>query len=175
MANIVYIATSLDGFIAAKDGGIDWLMEVPNPDGSDYGFAEFMNRIDAILMGRNTFETAAGFDMWIYTKKVFVLSSKLKEIPERLRDKAELVTGSPGEIVDKLGAKGYRNLYIDGGKTINSFLAEDMIDELIITTIPIVLGDGIPLFERKDRSLRLEHISTDIFHGGLVKSRYRRR
>jgi len=81
MPIIVYIATSLDGHIAKKDGSIDWLMEVPNPDNSDYGFSEFIERIDGIIMGRNTFETVVGFDQWPYSKPVFVLSNNLKKPP----------------------------------------------------------------------------------------------
>ena len=86
MANYVYIATSLDGFIADKDGGLDWLMEIPNPDKSDYGFAEFMNTVDALLMGRKTFEIVVSFGQWPYTKPVFVLSNSLKEIPDNFFD-----------------------------------------------------------------------------------------
>ncbi len=71
MANYVYIATSLDGFIADKDGGLDWLMEIPSPDNSDYGFAEFMDRVDALVMGRNTFDKVVTFGEWPYTKHRF--------------------------------------------------------------------------------------------------------
>lgn len=146
MPNIVYIATSLDGYIAKKDGGIDWLTEIPNPDGSDFGFSEFINDIDAIVMGRNTFELVLTFDGWPYTKPVYVLSSTLNSLPKKLIGKAELIKGDPLSVVKELNAKKFYSLYIDGGKTIQAFLSLNLIDELIITQIPILLGGGIPLF-----------------------------
>jgi len=93
MSNIVYIATSLDGFIARKDGSLDWLMEYPNPEKSDFGFASFLDRIDGIIMGRKTFEVVLGFREWPYTKPVFVLTTSLKEMPAHLRNKAALCQG----------------------------------------------------------------------------------
>ena len=87
MRNVIYIATSLDGFIAAKDGSIDWLMEIPNPEGSDFGFAEFFENIDAVVLGRNTFESVLSFGQWPYTKPVFVLSNSLKTVPGHLAEK----------------------------------------------------------------------------------------
>jgi len=175
MANIVYIATSLDNFIARKDGSIDWLMEIPNPDNSDYGFLSFMNRIDCIIMGRSTFETVAAFREWPYTKPVFVLSSSLKEVPVELKDVAEIIQGNLRELLASLKTRGMKDLYIDGGKTIQSFLKLDLIDELIITRIPIILGSGIPLFGDMDVEIKFDLISTDVLHGGLVKSSYSRK
>lgn len=174
MANYVYIATSIDGYIAAEDGGLDWLMSIPNPEDSDFGFAEFMDEVDAILMGRHTFETLLGFDEWIYTKPVFVLSSTLKEVPEAYRGKVELLSGGLRDVMDALAARGYANLYIDGGITIQRFLEEDLIDELIITLIPVVLGKGIPLFAPMDRELKFRYVSTNVYNGMLVKNRYTR-
>ena len=122
MSNIVYIATSLDGYIADSDGGLDWLQTVPNPHQDDLGFNDFMAGIDALVMGRNTFDVVCGFGgEWPYPKPVFVLSSSLKEIPDEYRDKAELVSGSLDEVVASLHQKGFRNLYIDGGKTVQGF------------------------------------------------------
>ena len=172
MANIVYIATSLDGFIARKNGNVDWLTEIPNPGKSDFGFSDFMQRIDGIIMGRNTFELVLSFDQWPYTKPVFVLSKKMKEIPEKLRAKAEIIQGDLQAITKTLKSKGFTNLYIDGGKTIQGFLKQDLIDELIITRIPIILGSGIPLFAEMDSELKLEHVETDIINNALVKSKY---
>ena len=91
MSNIVYIATSIDGYIAKKDGGLDWLNEVPNPDKSDFGFSNFMDSIDAIIMGRNTFEIVLSFGEWPYNKPVFVLSNTLKTVPDNLKNKAEIL------------------------------------------------------------------------------------
>lgn len=174
MSNYVYIAQSLDGYIADRDGGIDWLLEIPNPEDSDFGFSEFMNRIDAVVMGRKTFESVMGFDMWIYTKTVYVISASLKSLPEKYRDKAALLNLEPRQIIDTLKKDGMENLYIDGGALIQSFLAQDLIDELIITTIPILLGGGIPLFGELQNSLRFRHIKTEVLIDLLVKNYYRR-
>ena len=175
MPNIVYIATSIDGYIARKDGNIDWLMEIPNPDHSDYGFSAFMERIDGIVMGRKTFDLVVSFGKWPYSKPVFVLSNSLNSVPDHLKGKAEIVRGNLKLLLDSLYQNGYTNLYIDGGKTIQSFLRQDLIDEIIITRIPIILGSGIPLFENMDSEIRFEHIETEIFNNALVKSRYIRK
>lgn len=175
MANIVYIATSLDGFIAKKNGDLDWLMETPNADNDDFGFSEFQKRIDAILMGRKTFEQVLKFGEWPYKKPVFVLSRTLKSIPEELSGKVEIIHGNPTDVVDQLNSQNYHNLYIDGGVTVQGFLEQELIDELIITRIPILLGDGIPLFSNLDKEQRFEHIATEIFNGTLVKSSYKKR
>ncbi|MGI9276141.1 MAG: dihydrofolate reductase family protein [Endozoicomonas sp.] len=175
MSNIVYIATSLDGYIADSDGGLDWLQTVPNPEHDDFGFAEFMAGIDALVMGRNTFDVVCGFGgEWPYPKPVFVLSSSLKEIPAEYKDKAELVCGSLKEVVESLRQRGFNNLYTDGGKTIQSFLQAGMIDEMIITRIPILLGGGIPLFGSLPEHMTFEHVGTKVLLDALVQSHYRR-
>ena len=175
MTNIVYIATSLDGYIADKDHGLDWLNCVPNPHQDDMGFAEFMKGIDALVMGRNTFETVCGFDIpWPYAKPVFVLSKTLKSVPEKVQGKVELINGSLEDVVAILNQKGFERLYIDGGKTVQNFLAEDMIDEMIISRIPVVLGGGIPLFGSLPELQMFEHISTDVKVNAVVQSHYRR-
>lgn len=139
MTNYVYIATSLDGFIATPDGGLDWLFDIPNPDQSDYGYSEFMGGIDAIVMGRNTFEKVLTFSDWPYNKPVFVLSNSLTAVPEPIVAQAEIVKGDIKSLVNQLHQRGYQNLYVDGGKTIQSFLKADLIDEMIITRVPILL------------------------------------
>ncbi len=111
MANYVFIATSLDGFIATSDGGLDWL-EVPNPEKSDYGYAEFISGIDAIVIGRNTFEKVLTFGDWPYDKPVFVLSNNLSELPEVIADKVEIVKGDIKKLTAQLNQRGYNNLYI---------------------------------------------------------------
>jgi len=174
MPIIVYIVTSLDGHIAKKDGNIDWLMEVPNPENSDFGFSEFMERIDGIIMGRNTFETVVGFDQWPYSKPVFVLSNTLKTLPGGYEDKAQIVKGELKNIVASLETKGIKRFYIDGGKTIQSFLQEDLIDEMIITRIPTILGSGIPLFIDMDTELKFKVVNTEVLNQDLVKSTYLR-
>lgn len=172
MANIVYIATSIDGYIAREDGSIDWLMEVPDNENEDYGFSEFMERIDGIVMGRKTFETAIGFGQWLYTKPVFVLSRTMDRVPDVVTGKAAIIQGNPGEIIAALREKGFRNLYIDGGQTIQEFLRQDMIDEIIITRIPVLLGSGIPLFGSIEKDLKFKHVETTTYQNSLVKTRY---
>ncbi|WMO16695.1 dihydrofolate reductase family protein [Pseudoalteromonas piscicida] len=173
MANIVYIGASLDGFIAGKNNCLDWLHDLPNSEGSDLGFADFMARVDAIIMGRNTFETIQGFDCeWPYNKPVFVLSNTLKEVPKVFSDKVSLVRGELTDIVKQLAQQGFKNLYIDGGKTIQSFLQQDLIDELIITTIPTILGGGIPLFGGLNEPLKFRHVNAVRYLDCVVKNYY---
>ncbi len=174
--NSVFIATSLDGYIADKNGGIDWLHAIPNPGKDDMGYIEFTNRIDALLMGRTTFETVLGFDIdWPYNKPVFVLSNKLKEIPESLKDKVFLVKGDLREIVKQIHEKGYKRLYIDGGTTIRNFLKEDLIDEMVLTTIPILLGGGSSLFSELPNELKFELLGTKTFLNQITQSHYKRK
>jgi len=176
MSSKVFIATSLDGYIADREGKVDWLNSIPNPDGSDYGFAGFMEGLDALLMGRRTFETVCGFGgVWPYSKPVFVWSSTLQAVPDALQYKVEIVNGSVDSVLDGLHLRGFVRLYVDGGRTIQSFLAEDLIDELIITKIPILLGGGIPLFGVLPGPLQFEHVGTTSFSGGLVQSNYVRK
>lgn len=173
MSNYVYIAASLDGFIARADGSLDWLTELDNPEQTDYGYNDFISRIDAIVMGRGTYETVSRFATWPYTKPVFVLSSTLN--PENPPGAKITVTAlAPSELVKELDARGYHHLYIDGGKTIQSFLACDLIDELIITRVPVLLGTGIPLFGALAHELAFKHLETVVYKNGLVKSRYLR-
>jgi dihydrofolate reductase len=174
MSNIVYIATSLDGFIAKKDGGIDWLLNIPNQDNSDYGFCEFMKTIDAIVMGRITYELVLTFNQWPYNKPVFVLSSTLKSVLENMSGKVEIINGEPVAIVKQLNARNYNNLYIDGGVTIQGFLKHDLIDEMVITRLPVLLGEGIPLFAGLTAEQKYEHVKTEVFNNFLVRSSYKR-
>jgi dihydrofolate reductase len=175
MSNTVYIATSIDGYIAREDGSIDWLMDLPNPGNSDYGFSVFLERIDGIIMGRKSFETVLGFNVWPYTKPVFVLSNSLAGLPGELSGKAEIIKGELKRIIELLKDRGINNLYIDGGKTIQNFLKEDLIDEMIITRIPILLGSGIPLFDKGNLELKFEHAGTEVYNNMLVRSRYLRK
>ena len=172
MSNYIFLATSLDGFIAARDGSLDWLTEIPNPENSDYGFADFMAGIDAVVMGRKTFETVLGFGEWPYAKPTFVLSSSLDGVPERLAGKVELASGDPHGVVAQLNKRGYYDLYVDGGQTVQRFLEADLIDEMIITRAPILLGEGIPLFGALSRRLKFRHAGTETFNGMLTKSYY---
>ncbi|SFU18095.1 Dihydrofolate reductase [Algoriphagus locisalis] len=173
MKNSVFIATSLDGFIAGKNDELDWLSTFPEIDHIDTGFNAFTASIDALLMGRNTFEVVAGFEgEWFYKKPVFVWSNSLTEVPEKLKDKAFLVKGSIKEALSEVHGKGYQKLYIDGGKTIQSFLKEDLIDEMIITTIPVLLGSGIPLFADLPKRLVFECINSTRFLDKVVQNHF---
>jgi dihydrofolate reductase len=174
--NKVFIATSLDGYIADKNRGIDWLNNIPNPDNIDMGYAEFISQTDALIMGRNTFKTVCGFDMdWPYQLPVFVLSNTMTRIPDEYRDKAVLVKGNLPDILARLHMKGYHRLYIDGGKAIQSFLEEDLIDELTITTIPVILGGGIPLFAELPQKLEFICVSSKLFLGKVAQNHYVRK
>ena len=171
----VYLGLSLDGFIADKDGGVAWLDMVHVPEGDDLGYAVFMQDVDALVMGRVTFDTVLGFDVpWPYDKPVYVWSRRAVAIPEALEGKAFGIQGSPEEIVATLAAAGHTRLYIDCGKTVQAFLAADLVDELILTRLPIVLGEGIPLFGALPKPLPLKHVRTEVLLGQLVKSTYRR-
>ncbi len=175
-SNVVFIGRSMDGYIADKNNGLDWLQSVPNPDNLDMGYKKFINGIDALVMGRTTFEMVCSFDMdWPYSKPVFVLSRTLESIPEAYRGKVELVKGSLPEVLGQIHRKGFVRLYIDGGATIQSFLKEDLIDEMILTTIPIVLGGGVPLFSELPKELEFEHIESSVFLNAIVQDRYRRK
>jgi len=176
MSNIVYVATSLDGYVSDKEGSIAWLESIPNPDHNDFGWKDFIKRIDALVMGRKTFETVLGFGVkWPYPKKVFVLSHNKDIVPKKLKDKVILIQGTPKEIVTDLNAKGYKNLYIDGASVIQEFLKEDLIDEIIINKIPILLGGGTSLFGDLSKHLMFEHTSTEILLNEMVMSRYKRK
>ena len=173
--NSVFIATSLDGYIADKDGGIEWLHSIPNPDNIDMGYGNFTSNIDAIVMGRATFETVCGFDMdWPYQKPVFVLSNTLTEIPEKFKDNAQLVKGTLTEILEQIHQQGCHRLYIDGGTTIQGFLKEDLIDDMIITTIPILLGGGLPLFSALSKKLEFECTESKVYLNKIVQNHFRR-
>ncbi len=176
LSNIVYIGTSLDGYISAPDGNLDWMSYIPIPEGDDLGFAEFISRIDAVVMGRLTFETLVGFGVgWPYPVPGLVLSSTLSSAPPDLADHVEFANGTPHEIVELAKAKGFENLYIDGGQTIQNFMREDLIDELVISQIPLLLGGGVRLFGELDQRLNFELVSTETLLSQIVKSRYRRK
>lgn len=171
---VIYIAISLDGYIARKDGNIDWLMDIPNPGKSDYGFGDFMESIDAIVMGRNTFDKVNSFGTWPYNKPVFVLSNSLTEVPSLLKEKAEILSGDQESILEFLKKKGYIKIYVDGGKTIQHFLESELVDEMILSKIPILLGSGIPLFGYLKNDQKFEHTKTDVYDSGIVKSHYKK-
>ena len=167
----VYIGTSLDGFIAKKDGNIDWLTQYANDD-AIHAYEEFMNGIDAIVLGMGTFEKILTFPSWPYEKKAFVLSTTLKELPDTLKDKADLLSMKPKELLSYLSGMGFSSVYVDGGNVIQGFLKEDLIDDLIISKVPVMIGNGIPLFGFLSADLKFKHMRTDTQSNGLVRSYY---
>jgi len=169
----VYIGTSLDGFIARKDGSFDWLSKYADQDAVD-AYKEFIAGIDVIVIGRGTFETVMSFPDWPYHLPVVVLSKSMREIPLELEEKVSLSDLVPTQLLKELSKAGYRSAYIDGGKVIQSFLSEDLIDELIIARVPALLGGGIPLFGLLERDLEFEHQKTSPYPNGLVRSYYKR-
>jgi dihydrofolate reductase len=172
----VFIATSVDGFIAGVDGDIEWLHRPEFDDAMSLGltYSNFISTVDAIVMGRNTFEKALTFDQWYYKgTEVIVLTSRQLEIPSELEGKVREMNGSPVEIVSKLASEGKKHLYIDGGVTIQRFLEAGLIDELTITEIPILLGSGIPLFGNVSKTHLLKLIEVNTSEKGVVQKRYK--
>lgn len=169
MNAFVFIGTSLDGFIARANGALDFLPDEPEP----HGYEEFFASVDTLVIGRNTFETVMGFPEWPYgSKRVVVLSSRSLDLSAVRGGVVEQMNGTPAEIVSRLAASGARNLYIDGGITIQRFLRAGLIQRLIITRVPVLIGEGIPLFGSLLRDIRLKHVSTQHYPSGLVKSEY---
>jgi dihydrofolate reductase len=171
----VFVGVSLDGFIARLNGDLDWLMGEGGGDSAEYGYNEFIADIDAIVMGRRTFEKVLTFDKWYYGGKRVVVLSNLPLDLSLARDRGgvvELMGGSPAEIVSKLAASGARRLYVDGGITIQQFLCVGLIHRLIISRLPVLIGEGIPLFGSLPRDICLSHIATRTYPGGMVQSEY---
>jgi dihydrofolate reductase len=165
----VFIGTSLDGFIARADGGLDWL---PAGGGEEHGYEAFIATVDALVIGRKTYETVLAFDTWPYgDKPVFVLSTR-PLAPAPPGAVVERMSGAPAEIVSQLSARGVGHVYVDGGITIQRFLQAGLIQRLIITRIPVLLGSGIPLFGPLERDIVLKHVGTRQYASGLVQSEY---
>ena len=172
----VYVATSLDGFIARRDGSIDWLDEANGavPEGEDCGFAAFMDSVDVLIMGRRTYEQVLSFGQWPYGQTpVVVLSHSPITVPPYLAATVSFCSESPRALLDRLAEEGAKHVYIDGGTTIHGFLQESAIDAITITSVPVVIGDGIPLFARMDKAIKLTHVNTTVYDFGFVQSTYR--
>lgn len=171
----VYIAASIDGFIARPGGEIDWLLrpEYTPTEMRGLSYDDFISTVDAIVMGRHSYEKALSFDSWPYEKTpVVVLSSSGVKVPAHLSGKVRVEAGTPWEIVAGLAAEGKKHLYIDGGVTIQRFLAAGLIDEITITQIPILLGAGIPLFSAEGSEHPLRLIDSAASDNGFVQVRY---
>jgi dihydrofolate reductase len=166
----VFIGTSVDGFIARKNGALDFL---PEGGGEPHGYNEFIKSVDALVIGRKTYETVLDFPDWPYGKKrVIVLSGRPLDFSKVRGGVAEQMSGSPKEIAEKLAKSGVQHIYVDGGVTIQRFLAAGLIDRMIITRVPVLIGEGIPLFGVLPRDIRLRHVATQHYASGLVKSEY---
>ena len=165
----VFVGTSLDGFIARTNGGLDFL---PPGGGEPHGYDEFIATVDALVIGRKTYETAMAFDTWPYGEKpVFVLSTRALATPPP-GAVVERMWGEPIEIVSRLEARGIRHAYVDGGITIQQFLQAGLIQRLIITRVPVLIGEGIPLFGALQRDIAFKHVQTRQYPSGLVQSEY---
>jgi dihydrofolate reductase len=165
----VFIGTSLDGFIARVNGDFDFL---PPGGGESHGYEEFIASVDALVIGRKTYETVLAFNAWPYgAKPVFVLSTG-PLAPAPVGARVEHMSGDPAAIVSQLDARGVRHAYIDGGITIQQFLQARLIQRLIITRVPVLIGTGIPLFGPLQRDIILRHIETRQYASGLVRSEY---
>jgi dihydrofolate reductase len=166
----VFIGTSVDGFIARPNGELDFL---PPDGGEPHGYNEFIAEIDALVIGRKTFETVLAFPDWPYgEKRVVVLSSCPLDLSAAKGGVVEQMAGPPAEIVSKLAATGAHHLYIDGGITIQGFLRAGLIQRIIITRVPVLIGEGIPLFGRLPHDIQLRHVSTQPYKSGLVRTEY---
>jgi dihydrofolate reductase len=174
MKTAVFVGTSVDGFLARRNGQLDFLAEA---EGVPHGFEEFMASVDAYVMGRKTFEWVGrairreGAD-WPIEKPVFVLTHR----PSRLRiprgATCEPIQGTPAQVIARLDRRGFRSLYVDGGETIQQFLRSGRVDRLIVTRVPVLIGSGIPLFGPLPRDVRLHHVRTRVIGGRFVQTEY---
>ena len=166
----VFVGTSVDGFIARPNGELDFL---PPGGGEPHGYDEFIASVDALVIGRNTFETVLAFPAWPYgDKRVVVLTSRPLDLSAVRGGKVEQMSGPPSDIVAQLAATGAHHLYIDGGITVQRFLRAGLVQRLVITRVPVLIGDGIPLFGALPRVVRLHHVATQHYPSGLLKSEY---
>ena len=171
----VYIATSLDGFIARNDGGLDWLTQANAtvPDGQDLGFHAFMDSVDALIMGRKTYEQVLSFGEWPYGRKpVVVLSRNSVSFPQGVPDTVTHSSEPLRDLLKRLSDEGVEQVYVDGGATIQGFLSEDLVDEITVTVIPVILGGGIPLFGSYENDISLTHVRTTAYDFGFVQTTY---
>ena len=166
----VFVGTSLDGFLARPDGKFDFL---PAGGGEEHGYTAFMKTVDTLVVGRNTYDVVLKLDAWPYAgKRVVVLSTRPLAEPPRPNAGVERMEGDPREIVQRLGASGSRHVYVDGGLTVQQFLRAGLIQRLTITRVPVLIGQGIPLFGTVPSDVRLRHLGTRSYDSGLVTSEY---
>jgi dihydrofolate reductase len=170
-----FVATSLDGYIARYNGKLDWLETNSNKLNApqDYGYDALIGSVDCVVMGRNTFEKVVSFPTWPYhNKRLIVLSRRWKQVPDQFADLAELYSGKVELLTVELQNQGVRRVYIDGGITIQSFLQAGLLSDITVTTVPILLGGGIPLFSTIKNDVALELVKSESFESGFVQSKY---
>ena len=165
----VFVGTSVDGFIARRDGSLDWL---PPDGGEEHGYTAFIATVDAIVMGRGTFDTVLKFDRWPFQKPVIVLTTHERDAIVPPDARVEFMSGAPRDLVRRLAARGMTHVYVDGGVTIQRFLSAGLIDRMTITRVPVIIGEGIPLFGPMRRDVRLGHVATRSYPSGLVTTEY---
>lgn len=170
----VFIATSLDGFIARPDGDIDWLLQRDDPT-EDHGYSAFIADKDVIVMGRGSYEKALTFDTWFYDRPVVVLSEQLADsaVPEALTGKLRFSNLKPRDLMEEMARQGVRRVYVDGGQLVQSFLREGLVADMVITTVPVLIGSGRSLFGALEQDIDLKLVSSRCFPSGLVQSTYR--
>jgi dihydrofolate reductase len=171
MKTSVFVGMSVDGFIARTNGDFDFL--TASGGGEPHGYNEFIATVDVIVIGRNTFEKVLTLGPWFYGKKrVLVLSSRPIDLSVVKDGNVEQMSGSPAEIVAKLEKSGAKHAYIDGGVTVQRFLRAGLIQHITLNRVPVLIGEGIPLFGSLPSDVRLRHLATQAYKGGLVKSEY---
>jgi len=168
------MAISLDGFVARKDHNLDWLMK-HDTEGEDPGYDDFISRMDGIVMGRGSFQTVLTFDHWPYQKPVVVMSKTMTQtdIPKELQKQVTITTLPPDQLMQSLASEGWVHAYIDGGQVVQSFIKANLIEDMVITITPILIGDGIRMFGELDADIDLELVSSRKLKAGFVQSHYR--
>ena len=169
-----YVGISMDGFLARKDGDFQWL-EVFADEDANKAYESFLQGIDAIVIGRKTLEAVLKFPVWPYQKDVFVLSNTLKELPGKARGNTSILSLKPAELLAFLKEKGFVQICVDGGRVIQDFLAAGLIDEMIISIVPVLIGSGIPLFSQIDHDISFILIRSEVQANGLVRNHYVRK
>ncbi len=171
MQLLVFCGVSVDGFLARTNHALDFLDAGGN---EPHGYEEFFRSVDVLVIGRKTFEVVLAFDKWPYGKKpVVVLSSRPLDFSTIKDGVVEQMTGEPSEITKQLKARGFKHAYIDGGITIQRFISAGLIDRLVVTRVPVLIGEGIPLFGPVSQDIALNHVATRTYRGGLVQSEYK--
>src|SRR5262245_46043469 len=172
MKTSVFVGVSADGFLARANGQLDFLDAA---ESESHGYEEFIATVDPIVMGRRTYATVMGVDIWPYgDRRVVILSSHPLDLSAACARGGRVahMSGLPGQITSRLAAKGAQHVYVDGGVTIQGFLRAGLIQRLVINRVPVLIGSGIPLFGALPHDVSLHHVATKVFHGRLVQTEY---